>query len=59
VEDEDDNDSSSSTAAATTNSANSEPRPTLQSVVFFTLQSFPEALGAVYRNLEYNFGPLR
>jgi hypothetical protein len=59
VEDEDNNDSSSSTAAPTTNSANSEPRPTLQSVVFFTLQSFPEALRAVYRNLEYNFGPLR
>jgi hypothetical protein len=54
-EDEDDHVSSNTN----TSSANSDPRPTFRSVVFFTLQSFPEALRAVYRNLEYNFGPLR
>jgi hypothetical protein len=54
-EDEDDHDSSN----RNTSSANSDPRPTFRSVVFFTLQSFPEALRAVERNLVYNFGPLR
>jgi hypothetical protein len=57
IDDEEDDNTSATTT--NTNSAHSQPRPTFQSVVFFTLQSFPEALRAVYRNLEYNFGPLR
>jgi hypothetical protein len=52
-------DQNSSSNTTTTASTNSEPKVTFQSVVFFTLQSFPEALRAVERNLVYNFGPLR
>jgi hypothetical protein len=54
-EDEEDHDSTNTNTSYT----NSESRPTFSSVVFFTLQSFPEALRAVERNLVYNFGPLR
>jgi hypothetical protein len=52
-------DQNSSSNTTTTTSTNPEPKVTFQSVVFFTLQSFPEALRAVERNLVYNFGPLR